>query len=175
MIKLFNDKIDLNIMFDELNKKHFDDKITKIPCYWNDKMRVCAGKCVYKKSYNAFKSADYYPIKIELSYKLFKNNNMDMEKITNTMIHEMCHAYLVEHFNERGHTARFQSLMTKITGVSKNHRCHNYNVEGLRNERKIAYSCECGLAEGTRSRMPKAGVTYTARCCGSIVKFYRKS
>ena len=58
------------------------------------------------------------PTKIELSYKLFENNNWDMEKIY-TMAHEMTHAYLLQEYNESGHTQNFQDIMTRITGIIK--------------------------------------------------------
>ena len=110
-------------------------------------------------------------MKIELSKALFENENMDIDKITNTMIHEMTHAYLIEHFNEKGHTSRFHMIMTRITGKNINHRCHNYNVMGLKNKAGVSFSCPCGKADGFRSRMPKAGVVYRAKCCKGIVTF----
>lgn len=176
-IKLFEDEntIDLNKMFDEINSKHFNNRITKIPCEWNNKLRTCAGKCFYiKRSKIGIKiTKDYTPSRIELSKKLFENNNMDMKKIERTLIHEMTHAFLLEVYNEPGHTNRFQQIMTRITGEDVNHRCHSYDVTGLKNKRNVYYVCECGLTDGWRSRMPKAGSTYTARCCKGKVSFSR--
>ena len=96
---------------------------------------------------------------------------MDIEKITRTMQHEMTHAYLLEHYAEAGHTARFQSIMTRRTGENINHTWHSYNVTGLRNKQNVRYMCECGQTVGYRSRMPKKGVMYKARCCNSKVTF----
>ena len=62
-----------------------------------------------------------------------------MGKIYTTMAHEMTHAYLLQEYNESGHTENFQNIMTRITGIEKNHRCHSYNVEGLRNKRAVHY------------------------------------
>ena len=174
MIKLFdeNDSLpNLNEMFDEINQKHFDGKISKIDCSWNKRMTTTAGRVFFK--INPFTKKAYCPTKIELSLKLFKNNNMDMKKILRTMQHEMTHAYLIEHFNERGHTSNFQRLMTMITGENVNHRCHSYDTEGIkkRQSRKWKYSCPCGETVGYRARKPKAGAVYRARCCKGAVKF----
>ena len=101
--KLFDDEntVDLNRLFDDINKEHFNNKITKIPCVWNIRLRICAGKCHYTRRRNpSTLSMEMTPTKIELSKKLFENNNMDIDKITNTMIHEMVHAYLLEHYNQ---------------------------------------------------------------------------
>ncbi len=172
MIKLFDEKtIDLNKLFDEINLEHFDGKVSKIPCHWNKRMTTTAGRVSFKVS--PFSGKAHSPTHIELSYKLFSNNNMDLSKVTRTMQHEITHAYLVEHFNERGHTKTFQSIMTRITGEIKNHRCHSYDTEGLRKSqsRKIKYTCSCGDTVGYRARMPKKNSVYTARCCGGRVTF----
>jgi len=184
MIKLFeeNNNPDLNLLFDNINEEHFEGKITKIPCQWNTRMRTTAGKIHYKRNlsnrFNRSSRMTYVvdrltPTVIHMSLPLFKNNDMDMKKITRTMQHEMTHAFLLEYYNEAGHTARFQSIMTRITGENINHRCHSYDVEGLRNKRKVFYICECGETSGYRSRMPQRGATYTARCCKGKVTFSR--
>jgi len=172
MIKLFEDNmVNLNELFDDINAEHFEGKISKIPCHWNKRMTTTAGRVFYKM--NPFKGA-HNPTHIELSYKLFKNNNMDLKKITRTMQHEMTHAYLIEHFGERGHTKRFQSIMTRITGENINHRCHSYNTMGIkkRQEKTWKYVCACGQTVGYRARKPKSGATYRAKCCKGVVTFH---
>jgi len=161
---------DLEDLFDSLNTQHFSGVIKKIPVRWNYKLRTTAGRCIYTRT-RINGCIDYKPTKIELSKKLFKNNNMDIDKIKNTLVHEMTHAFMLQVHNETGHTARFHLIMSRITGEFGNHRCHNYNVEGLRNKKTVAYWCPCGLAEGSRARMPKAGVIYRAKCCKGVVKF----
>ena len=112
------------------------------------------------------------PTKITLSSKLF-TKNWDLEKIKRTLVHEMVHAYLIQEFDEPGHTQRFQDIMTVITGEDINHRCHDYNIEELRNKKQVRYWCPCGETKGSRSRMPKQGLVYKARCCGGVVEFER--
>ena len=174
MIKLFDENENLpnlNELFDKINQEHFDGKISKIPCVWNKRMTTTAGRIFYKR--NPFTGKPQNPNKIELSFKLFKNNDMDISKITRTMQHEMTHAYLIEHFGEDGHTSNFQSIMTRITGEDKNHRCHSYDVTGIQRKqsKNWKYVCPCGQTVGYRARKPKAGATYRSRCCGGIVTF----
>ena len=162
--------LDLNNMFDELNKEHFDGRISKIPAKWNNRMRTAAGYCKFKRDV----SGNLTPIRIDLSKKLFANEDWDPEKIKRTMIHEMTHAFLIEHHNEKGHSQRFQSIMTKITGERVNHRCHNYNVSGLRNKRSVIAECpKCGEV-GRRSRLPNAGLVYKCVKCKSRVSWKRE-
>jgi predicted SprT family Zn-dependent metalloprotease len=66
-------------------------------------------------------------------------------------------------------------MMTDITGERKNHRCHNYDTNGLRRKqtKKVQWICAgCGK-NGWRVRMPKANRRdgYTCRGCGGKVKF----
>mgnify|MGYP003132378172 FL=1 len=175
-IKLFEDDNNINLeeLFNQINDKHFNGKITKIPTVWNKRLRVCAGKCFYRVKRNHNGHKEYTPTKIEMSYKLFENNNWDMDKIKTTLAHEMTHAFLAEHHNEVGHTDHFQRIMTMITGENKNHRCHQYNVDGLRNKRNIHYTCDCGLTYGRRARMPKRGLFYRSTCCGSKITFWKE-
>lgn len=160
-----NKRVDIKKMFVELNNDHFGGIIKDIPVIWNDKLRTCAGQCHYTKS-------SMTPTKITLSSKLF-TKNWDLKKIKRTLIHEMVHAYLIQEFNEPGHTQKFQDIMTDITGENINHRCHNYDVEELRNKKLVRYWCPCGLTTGERSRMPKKGLVYKARCCKGTVTFSR--
>ena len=156
-------------MFHRLNKEHFGGEIIDIPVVWNSRMTTTAGYCRYRKEF----TGNLFPTKIDLSEKLFRSLGWDEKKIERTLIHEMVHAYLIQEFNEPGHTQRFQDMMTSITGENINHRCHDYNVEGLRNKKQVRYWCPCGLTTGSRSRMPKAGSVYKAKCCDGIVQFRR--
>tara|TARA_B100000131_G_scaffold312814_1_gene347400 strand:- start:3620 stop:4135 length:516 start_codon:yes stop_codon:yes gene_type:complete len=158
--------INLTKMFDEINEEHFNGVIKKIPVRWDDKIKVTAGACYYKPNTKE-------PTLIKMSSRLFRANKWDIKKITRTLIHEMTHAYLLQEFQEAGHTARFQSIMTRITGENKNHRCHDYDVSSLQNKKNVRFFCLCGKTDGRRSRMPKDGLLYRSRCCGSIITFER--
>lgn len=173
-------EFELSEMFDEINKEHFESKINKIDVVWNKRLRTCAGKCFYKslrKNFDfGFASRNmmfYTPTKIELAYNVFKVNDWDKEKIYTTLAHEMTHAFLVQEYNERGHTQRFQDIMTRITGTRKNHRCHNYKT--IKSKKSVDIICsKCGHI-GTRTRMPKAGATYKHTGCGGEITFKKNN
>lgn len=167
-------------MFIRLNEEHFNGEIPNIPVVWNTRMTTTAGYCRYKRSRGLplrGMGQELTVEKIDLSEKLFRNLDFDLTKIERTLIHEMVHAYLVHTSNEKGHTPRFQRMMTNITGEYKNHRCHNYDTEGLKRRQVKKIHCECNRCGFTyqKARMPKyAGMTtYTHRGCGGAITFSR--
>ena len=170
---------DISAMFVRLNDEHFNGEIPNIPIVWNTRMTTTAGYCRYRRftpshvegSWAARKHIE--PYQIDMSDKLFRHLDYDLEKIERTMIHEMVHAYLVHKYNEKGHTARFQRMMTNITGEYKNHRCHNYDTVGIKRkqEKKVQWTCSgCG-ANGWKVRMPKRPHGHICRGCRSRVTF----
>ena len=172
---IFQTRPDIQQMFARLNDEHFNGEVPEIPVLWNTRMTTTAGYCRYRNQGLRYMDKVLEPYQIDLSDKLFKNNGYDLAKIERTLIHEMVHAYLLHKHNEKGHTARFQRMMTEITGEYKNHRCHSYDTEGLRRrqERKIEVHCSnCGVI-GHRVRMPKANRRYLCRACRGNVTFSR--
>jgi predicted RNA-binding Zn-ribbon protein involved in translation (DUF1610 family) len=143
-------------------------------------MTTTAGYCRYRRFTpshpdGAWAARNHIePYKIDLSDKLFRHLDYDLAKIENTLIHEMVHAYLVHKYNEKGHTRRFQQMMTNITGEYKNHRCHNYDTVGIRKrqEKKVKWTCSrCGF-EGWKTRMPRnSSRVYKHNGCGGTVEF----
>jgi predicted RNA-binding Zn-ribbon protein involved in translation (DUF1610 family) len=66
-------------------------------------------------------------------------------------------------------------MMTRITGVRKNHRCHNFDTSGLGRKvqsKNIQLVCDrCGVV-GTRSRMPRnPRAVYYHKGCGASLMF----
>ena len=163
-------KPNIKQMFHTLNAQHFGGVIKDIPVVWNTRMTTTAGMCRYRRLLG-----DCIPTKIELSDKLFRHLDFDFSKVERTLIHEMVHAYLLQEFNERGHTARFQNMMTEITGEYKNHRCHSYDTTGIKRKQKKNVKAVCQKCGFTyhKARMPKhaAYANYTHRGCGGVVKF----
>lgn len=152
---------DITNMFEELNKLHFNSEIPTIPVVWNNRMTTTAGYCRYRKEF----TGNLYPTRIDLSLRLFESNGFPEAEVKQTLIHEMVHAYLICKYNQPGHTSSFQRMMTQITGVRKNHRCHNYDVSGVKLEVKWSVVCtRCGYAHGYK-RKPKYSI-YTHRSCG---------
>ena len=176
---VFNNRPNIKDLFEFLNAEHFNGEVPDVPVVWNTRMTTTAGYCRYKKikkfgGRGAVVSIE--PTKIDLSDKLFRNLGYDLGKIEETLVHEMVHAYLIHKYNEGGHTARFQRMMTDITGEHKNHRCHNYETNGLRRRQKrnIAVNCPtCGVI-GYRARMPKRGARYLCNKCRDVVNFTRE-
>lgn len=153
---------DIRQMFGELNEIHFNSEIPEIPVAWNRRMTTTAGYCRYRRN-NITKNLN--PVKIDLSLKLFESNGFPNAEVRQTLIHEMVHAYLIHKYNQPGHTPLFQSLMTQITGVRKNHRCHNYDTSGVEREARWSIVCtRCGYAHAY-SRKPKYS-SYIHRGCG---------
>ena len=168
-------------MFIRLNEEHFNSEIPDIPVVWNTRMTTTAGYCRYRKSriHGVWpeRTMTLVPVKIDLSDKLFRNLDYDLAKVERTLIHEMVHAYLCHKYGEKGHTARFQRIMTTITGENKNHRCHNYDTTGLKRKQAKKIHCECNRCGFTyqKVRMPKhaAYSNYTHRGCGGVISFTR--
>jgi len=170
----------IKAMFVRLNDEYFNGEIPDLPVLWNTRMTTTAGYCRYRNAGQVFselrkrRPVVLEPYQIDLSVQLFRNLDYDLAKIERTLVHEMVHAYLVHKYSEKGHTPRFQRMMTNITGEYKNHRCHNYNTSGLRRTqaKNVTWKCHgsCG-AEGRKTRMPKAGRIYTCRTCGGRVRF----
>ena len=160
-MKIFDNRPDIKSMFHRLNKEHFGGEIIDIPVVWNSRMTTTAGYCRYRKEF----TGNLFPTKIDLSEKLFRSLRWDEKKIERTLIHEMVHAYLVQKYNQKGHTPLFQRMMTDITGERKNHRCHNYDVSEVRREARYTLVCHrCGHEHGM-SRKPKYP-SYKHRGCG---------
>jgi len=159
------------LMFAELNAEYFDNKIPAgLPIVWNTRMTTTAGYCRYKRV-----GYGITPSKIDLSDKLFRTMDYNETEIRETLIHEMVHAYLAETANIRGHGWQFQSMMDKITGVRKNHRCHSYDTSTIRRKQEKKIHCECLRCGYTynKARMPKHAAygKYTHRNCGGEVIF----
>ena len=165
-------KPNIQTMFIDLNNKHFNGEIPDMPVVWNSRMTTTAGRCHYRRTFG-----NLTPFKIDMSEQLFRSLDFDISKVERTLIHEMVHAFLCHKYNEKGHTARFQRMMTEITGEHKNHRCHSYDTTGLRRKqsKKVKAECQrCGQVFW-KARMPKhaAYSTYRHQGCGGSIVFSR--
>ena len=140
---------------------HFNGEIPDIPVVWNTRMTTTAGYCRYRRSAGQLRPMS----RLTCPKSFFAIWILILSKVKRTLVHEMVHAYLCHKFNEKGHTPRFQRMMTDITGEHKNHRCHNYDIHGA--EKKAGEKgsgCECGRCGFTyqKARMPKhAGYSQT--------------
>jgi len=160
---------DIKKMFTKLNQEHFNGEIPDIHVVWNNRLRTTAGKCKYRKFLNG-----WHPTKIEIANRIFEVNGWNLEMVERILVHEMVHAYLITKYDEPGHTRNFHSIMTRITGEYRNHRCHTYDVSKTRNARNVEVFCpKCDEVISMRSRMPRNGLKYIHPTCGSYVIFKR--
>ncbi|SBS96236.1 conserved Plasmodium protein, unknown function [Plasmodium ovale curtisi] len=74
---------DLQELFCEYNARYFFDKLKSVQVKWSNKMKLCAGICVYKKSGYCC---------IRLSLPLLKLRKI--KEYRETLLHEMIHAFL---------------------------------------------------------------------------------
>ncbi len=153
-------------MFHDLNALHFNGEIPNIPVVWNSRLTTTAGRC-HLRADGPGRTA-LRPTKIDLAGRVFEVNEWDEAKVKRTLIHEMVHAFLIHKHDEKGHTARFHRMMTRITGEKKNHRCHSYKVARVRN---VGWMCPQCKTKGMRTKMPPSWKTYT-HTCGTKVKFF---
>jgi hypothetical protein len=138
---------ELDALFDEFNAKYFGGRVTKVPIVINERLTRTAGRATW-----AYSMADRtvmdsrgnvstklvqvcVPKKLELSGPVFdyygwdyQRHNFSMIEWQKTFVHEMVHLYLAEHYNDEGHSTHFHHMMTDITGIHGNHRCHHMSV-----------------------------------------------
>lgn len=153
--------IDLNKLFDRINKDKFNGEVKKVPATWNSRLSTSAGICKYTRK-------DKTPTNIELSQKIFSSLDFPMDEIEATMLHEMCHVWLLDHYNYAGHNYLFQNKMKELTGEDKD---FTYHTLDMSLSAKIQMTCNsCGMI-AYRGRMPKKGKVLIHTGCGGKVSF----
>ncbi|CXJ02120.1 conserved Plasmodium protein, unknown function [Plasmodium berghei] len=105
---------DLYELFSEYNVKYFYNRLESVQVKWSNKMKLCAGICIFKKSGYCC---------IRLSLPLLKLRKIKEYK--ETLLHEMIHAFLF--LNQKktdkndGHGPEFKKHMyriNKLTGLN---------------------------------------------------------
>jgi predicted SprT family Zn-dependent metalloprotease len=144
--------LDLDSMFDELNRIHFDGFLDWLPVVLNSRLRSSAGRFIP----GSRKWFMEYPPKIELASYLFKEPNAEA-LVRDTLGHEMIHYWLWVRRKPYGHTAEFYAKMRQM-GVSR------YNPVPRTRTYKWLYLCmNCQERFPTRRRLVKA--LACAKCC----------
>ncbi|CRG95094.1 conserved Plasmodium protein, unknown function [Plasmodium gallinaceum] len=104
---------DLKELFSEYNVKYFFNKLETVEVKWSNKMKLCAGICIFKKSGYCC---------IRLSLPLLKLRKI--KEYRETLLHEMIHAFLFltrKNSIHDGHGPEFKKHMYRInkaTGLS---------------------------------------------------------
>ncbi|EWC86629.1 hypothetical protein PFNF54_04645 [Plasmodium falciparum NF54] len=83
---------DLHELFSEYNGKYFFNKLSSVHVNWSNKMKLCAGICIFKKSGYCC---------IRLSLPLLKLRKI--KEYRETLLHEMIHAFLFLTRSNRKH------------------------------------------------------------------------
>ncbi|ANQ10285.1 Uncharacterized protein PCOAH_00042010 [Plasmodium coatneyi] len=97
---------DLLQLFQEYNEKYFFNTLKSVQVKWSNKMKLCAGICIFKKSGYCC---------IRLSLPLLKLRKI--KEYRETLLHEMIHAFLfLTRSNSRhdGHGPEFKKHMYRI-------------------------------------------------------------
>ncbi|KJP86869.1 hypothetical protein AK88_03480 [Plasmodium fragile] len=112
---------DLLQLFEEYNEKYFFNKLKSVQVKWSNKMKLCAGICIFKKS-------GYCCIRLSLpllKLRKIKEYRCDQFRVQHTkmlipqetLLHEMIHAFLfLTRSNSRhdGHGPEFKKHMYRI-------------------------------------------------------------
>ncbi|KEG04962.1 SprT-like domain-containing protein, putative [Plasmodium vinckei vinckei] len=102
---------DLHELFSEYNLKYFYNRLESVQVKWSNKMKLCAGICIFKKSGYCC---------IRLSLPLLKLRKIKEYK--ETLLHEMIHAFLF--LNQKksdkndGHGPEFKKHMYRINKLA---------------------------------------------------------
>ncbi|SOV81315.1 conserved Plasmodium protein, unknown function [Plasmodium sp. gorilla clade G3] len=167
---------DLHELFSEYNGKYFFNKLSSVHVNWSNKMKLCAGICIFKKSGYCC---------IRLSLPLLKLRKI--KEYRETLLHEMIHAFLFltrSNTKHDGHGPEFKKHMYRInraTGlhITIYHSFHN-EVNFYRNHiwrctgvcRK--YPPHFGFVKRSMNRPPgpkeKWWRRHSSYCCGNFVK-----
>ena len=103
---------DLNQMYEQLNIQFFDSKLPKVQCVWNGRLTRSLGRTKYKRKN---KSSKWTAFMIDIQ------RGLTTQHLHKTMVHEMCHVWAIQFFQETGHSTNFWKKMAAC-GYPDGHR-----------------------------------------------------
>lgn len=136
---------DLQLLFAQLNARHFSGVVGGYRIIYNGRMTSVAGRICYR------------PPLIELSTPLLARHPHHLEA---TLLHEMVHAWLHQSGLPSGHGAAFKHKMREV-GLPSIY--HQLPVAGRRSRRRYLLCCPRCKMELLRRRRPGFRVS-CARC-----------
>jgi predicted SprT family Zn-dependent metalloprotease len=141
------DVAELQLLFAMYNSEYFGGEIPAHRIAYNGRFGNLAGRITYK------------PPLIELSTRHFEQHP---EKLRETLLHEMIHAWLFARGENPGHTAAFKKKMRQL-GLSSIY--HDLGSAPPRNEsqRRFILRCDRCTMEVLRKRRPPANIS-CGRC-----------
>ena len=95
-------QIDLNIMYDSLNKELFEGTLPKIPCIFNHRLTRSMGRTHMSRKGSKKK---WVPTKIDIKVGL------SSEHLHKTMVHELCHVWAIHVHQSTAHSTVFWQKM----------------------------------------------------------------
>lgn len=153
----------MNHLFKLFNQNVFDNNLDTT-CHWNKKLTCTAGRCIN------IKRKDERTSTIELSDKVLTS----AERMTSTLIHEMCHAAAWIFSGQNGHGKHWKSWTNcaeqAFPELSPITVCHRYEISF-----KYTYQCIlCKARYNAHSRSKKIENIRCAYCYGEIELFLNK-
>ena len=142
---------DLELIFLQINEKHFDGFLDPPALQWNSRLRSSAGR-FFPGSRRGFIE---FPAKIEIASYLI-HEAQAQALIVDTLGHEMIHYWLWVRRRPYGHTPEFWTKMREM-GVSR------YNSVPRVRPFKYLYRCQECLKDFPARR--KLGPLACAECC----------
>ena len=142
---------DLNLLFEELNQRHFEGLLSPLPLSWNPRLKTSAGR-FFSGSRRLW---SVRPPRIEIARYLVEVKD-GLLHIRNALAHEMIHYWLWDRKRPYGHTNEFKSKMNEI-GLPR------YNLVPMRRPYRYVYVCQsCNKEFFVRKKL---GILACAECC----------
>lgn len=141
----------LREFFEQINQSHFEGKLEQPELMWNARLRSSAGRFFpgSRKLWKVIRP------KIEIAAYL-REEEKNVDRVKDTLAHEMIHLWLWGEGRPYGHTAEFLAKMREM-GVSR------YNPVPKRSSLRYLYECRsCQKKFPTRKRL---GQLACAACC----------
>jgi len=111
---LFPSRCDLLPLYNQLNQMYFDGELPKIPVVFNGRLQTTYGRCHAIRRKKIWSTS-----KIDVKYPI-----VSQRMLRKVLVHEMCHAWTILKYQERGHTALFWNKM-KECGYPDGHQFVN--------------------------------------------------
>jgi predicted SprT family Zn-dependent metalloprotease len=143
--------LQLESLFEDINRRHFDGFLDPPILAWNSRLRSSAGRFIP----GSRKFLRESPPVIEVASYLLSEPNA-RELVADTLAHEMIHYWLWVRRKAYGHTPEFWDKMTSM-GVSR------YNP--VPRTRPFRYIYRCPVCQSDFPARRKLGVLACARCC----------
>lgn len=94
--------IDLNALYDSLNKELFKGELPTIPCVFNHRLKRSMGRTHMDRKGD---NKEWVPTKIDIKIGL------SPEHLHKTMVHELCHVWAIQVHQSTGHSQVFWHKM----------------------------------------------------------------